>query len=201
MPAVCDVEDSRLWKGRLTTGPPNLKFIVQAVNGVGLVSVEDNRGAYFGLITGPPLPTVFAITAPPTSATVGDTITITGTLTTGGAPVAGKLVTISVGGTTQIGITDAAGHVTVQIPAVALTGNFQITAAFPGDENVQQSSTSVPLAVTKAVSNLAPLAPVGVTLSGVLAGTSQPLQRPHHRSRFEVRPTISASRGSPIPTC
>ena len=40
-----DDEDSRVWKGRLAA-PANLKYVVQAVNGVGLVSLDDNRGAF-----------------------------------------------------------------------------------------------------------------------------------------------------------
>ena len=104
-------------------------------------------------------------------------IAITGTLTSGGTPVAGKFVTITVGGTTQIGVTDSAGRVTVEVPAVAVTGAFRITASFGGDEGTQQSSTSAPLVVSKAPSSLVALPPVGATLSGVLNGVVQPLQQ------------------------
>jgi hypothetical protein len=46
LPAACGgIEDSRLWKGRLATPPATIKYFVQAVNGVGLVSRNDNFGA------------------------------------------------------------------------------------------------------------------------------------------------------------
>src|SRR5205823_4975535 len=150
---------------------------VQAVNGVGLVALEDNRGAYFGVAGAPPTPTTFALTSPPTSATFGDVISISGTLTAGGAPVVGRIVTINVGGTTQIGVTGSDGVVTITVPAVAVTGSFQITAAFAGDETFVPSSTSGSLTVAKASSSLAALAPVGATLTGSIAGNNQPLQQ------------------------
>ena len=39
--------DSQKWMGQLASPPANLKYIVQAVNGVGLVSLDDNLGAYY----------------------------------------------------------------------------------------------------------------------------------------------------------
>ena len=72
-----------------------MEFIVQAVNGVGLVSLDDNQGAYYrpgqiaaALQSGPaPLtPTSLALNAP-ASATYGAKITLSATLTTDGAPL------------------------------------------------------------------------------------------------------------------
>ena len=41
--------DSRLWKGHLAGASANVEFVVQAANGLGLVSLDDNRGAYYRL--------------------------------------------------------------------------------------------------------------------------------------------------------
>ena len=168
------IEDSRVWKGHLAGTQANLAYVVQAVSGVGLVALDDNRGAYYGVVTGPPAVTTFTLDPLPSSAAFGETLSISGTLTSGGAPVAGKFVTINVGGATQIGITDSAGRVTVQVPALAVTGSLQISAAFGGDPATAQSSISAPLIVQPAASNLAPLT-LGAALTGALGGANVPL--------------------------
>ena len=168
------VEDSRIWKGHLAATPTNLKYVVQAVSGVGLVALDDNRGAYYGVVTGPPAVTTFTLDPLPPNAAYGGTITISGTLSAGAAPVAGQYVTLDIGGTTQIGITDSAGRVSVQVPALAVTGSVQVSAAFAGDETATQSSTSAPLVVSPAPSTLSP-STLGGTLNGVLGDVSTPL--------------------------
>ena len=43
-----DATDSTLWTGTLPdVTPGQVEFLVQAVNGVGLVSLDDNQGAYY----------------------------------------------------------------------------------------------------------------------------------------------------------
>ena len=43
-----DATDSTLWTGTLSdVTPGQVEFVVQAVNGVGLVSLDDNQGAYY----------------------------------------------------------------------------------------------------------------------------------------------------------
>src|SRR5262249_37726233 len=53
----CSSEDSRLWTGRLVSAPVNLKYVVQAVSGIGLVALDDNRGAYYGIVAAAPAAT------------------------------------------------------------------------------------------------------------------------------------------------
>jgi hypothetical protein len=160
-PLVADcggVEDSRIWKGHVAGTPSNLKYVVQAVSGVGLVALDDNRGAYYGVVTGPPAITTFTLDPLPTNAAYGGAISISGTLSAGGTPIAGQYVTLNIGGTTQIGITDSAGRVTVEVPALAVTGSVQVSASYAGDTSTTQSSTSAPLVVSQAPSTLSPLA-------------------------------------------
>ena len=135
LPAACGAsEDSRLWKGRLSSPPANIKYFVQAVNGVGLVARNDNFGAYFGIASLTPTATTLALVAPPSSAIVGDSPTVTARLTyAGGAALAGKMVAVGAGGAARLGTTGSDGSVTVKMPVVADPGNYQITAAFAGD--------------------------------------------------------------------
>src|SRR5206468_1197078 len=98
-------EDSRLWMGRLAVAPADLKYVVQAVNGVGLVTVDDNRGAYYGVVSAPPAATTLELVSVPASIAFGDPVDLTAMLTSEGTPLSGKVVTITVGGVTQIGMT------------------------------------------------------------------------------------------------
>ena len=116
LPAACGTtEDSRLWKGRLSSPPANMKYFVQAANGVGLVSRNDNFGAYFGIASVTPTATTLALVSPPSSATVGDSPSVTAKLTyAGGVGMAGKLISVGVGGAARLGITGSDGSVSDQ---------------------------------------------------------------------------------------
>ena len=59
---------------------PTSSIIVQAVNGVGLVAVDDNRGAYYGVGGSTPAATTLALVSPPTAATIGDSVNFTARL-------------------------------------------------------------------------------------------------------------------------
>jgi YVTN family beta-propeller protein len=178
LPAACGTTaDSRLWSGRLASVPTNLKYVVQAASGVGLVALDDNRGAYYGLGGATPEATTPALVAPPTSATVGDSVSITTKLTFAGVPVAGKTVIVTIGGTTQLGTTGADGSVTVKLPVDVAPGSYMMTVAFAGDATFQPSSTTTTFVVAKAASSLAALAPAGATLTGTLAGKTEALQQ------------------------
>jgi YVTN family beta-propeller protein len=178
LPAACGTtEDSRLWQGRLAGMPTNLKYVVQAVSGVALVALDDNRGAYYGLGGATPAATMDALVSPPTSATVGDSVNITTKLTFGGVPVAGKTVIVTIGGTTQLGTTGADGSVTVKLPVNVAPGSYQMTVSFAGDDTYQPSSTTTTFVVAKAPSSFTALAPAGATLTGILGGKTEALQQ------------------------
>jgi uncharacterized delta-60 repeat protein len=178
LPAVCGTnEDSRWWRGRLASPPANLKFLVQAANGVGLVSRNDNLGAYFAVAQPTPTATKMALVSPPTSATAGDNIDVTARLTyAGGAAISGKTVAVSGGGVSQLGATGADGSVTVKLPVVATAGVYQIAAAFAGDETFQPSSTTSPVTFVKAAATPTPVsasvASAGVNITASLGGTT-----------------------------
>ncbi|MSZ76269.1 MAG: hypothetical protein F2667_04080, partial [Actinobacteria bacterium] len=141
-----DPLDSTLWTGTLdlasgaqqrhgaptrrasTQQPGPVRFIIQAVNGVGLVSVADNLGASFRLDSSPGLEPVQAqreqtrlvVTAPGT-VVVGDRVPVSATLTDSeGRPLPGRTVTLVLGEQTQQVVTDAAG---VAATTFAYTGS------------------------------------------------------------------------------
>ncbi len=125
-----DATDSTLWTGRLSNvAPGQVEFLAQAVNGVGLVSLDDNQGAFYrpgqippALQSNPaPLTTTQLTLAAPTSASHGSAATVSATVTAtppGGvpAPLAGATVRFSLGGTEKEAVTGANGVATVQLP-------------------------------------------------------------------------------------
>lgn len=63
----------------------------------------------------------------------GSTVTLSGTLTTNGAPLAGKTVTLTLGTASCTAVTDANGVATCQVTVPGPTGPTTTTASFAGD--------------------------------------------------------------------
>jgi hypothetical protein len=175
-PACGTTADSRLWKGRLVSAPSTLKYMVQAVSGIGLVALDDNRGNYYGIGALAPAATTVELVSPPTTAAIGDRVNVKVKLTFGGTPLAGKIVTIALGGTAQVAATATDGTVTVNMPVTTVPGSYPITVSFDGDDGFLASSATASFQVTKATAALAGLSPLGATLTGVLGGKTQALQ-------------------------
>ena len=176
LPVACGtVEDSRLWKGRLALAPADLQFVVQAANGLGLVSLDDNRGSYYRLDGAAQTATTLTLVSPPASGTFGDSPAVIAALTAsaGGAPVAGKTVTIAIGGSAAVGTTAADGRVTLNVPVTTVPGSHQLVASFGGDATHSPSSNSAPFVIAKAPSSLSAFTqPAVVTGSGTAAVVS-----------------------------
>jgi hypothetical protein len=187
-----DADDSTLWRGTLTSiaSPGDLRFLVEAVNGVGLVALDDHLGAYYGVsgaATAAPLATALALQSAPTSGTFGGAATVTALLSSGGSPLAGKTVVISVGGSTRLATTNAAGLATASVPLVSLPGATSLTAAFGGDDGYAGSGASAPFTIAKAPSSLSALPSqlavvtaggqtgIVTTLTATLGDAAQPL--------------------------
>jgi hypothetical protein len=190
LPAGCSAEDSRLWTGTLLpppASPANLQFVVQAVNGFGLVSFDDNRASYYtvgggGALTG----TTLTLVSPPTTGTFGDVRQVVADLKVGATGVGGKLVTIGIGGSTVAGTTNASGRVTLNVQLNSNPGPTQIVASFGGDTTHGPSGADAPFTIGKATSSLSPY-PAFVTqtsttstgnvttLSAQVGGKTQPL--------------------------
>jgi hypothetical protein len=158
LPAGCDTVDSTRWVGRVTDipDPQAIEFIVQAVNGVGLVSVDDNFGAYYGLgsvAAGPGQDALAAtLTLGPvaSSGEFGDSVTVSATLTAGGGAVAGRPVSLGVGGVTRLANTDGNGLASASIPLATAPGGTTVVASFAGDAEVGAASASAPFRIDPA---------------------------------------------------
>ena len=85
---VQDAADSTRWSATLplsATAPTDVRYIVQAVNGVGLVSLSTNIGRYFtpNLVGGPTQTTQLTMSAP-ASGVYGSPVNLSATLTSAG---------------------------------------------------------------------------------------------------------------------
>jgi hypothetical protein len=169
--------------GSLPPQSSGLKYVVQAVNGIGLVSLDDNLGAYYSVAafsvaggTNAPVATTLSFVSPPSGAVYGGTATVTATLGKSGGPVAGKPVTVSVGTSSQTGTTDGGGNVTVTLPSRRCPTRICLKASFSGDqEHLASSVSSDGFVVGKATSNLDTPVPLGARLTGNFAGSQQPI--------------------------
>ncbi len=182
-----DPTDSTLWTGTLPSGAvtplSNLRFIVQSVNGVGLVTLDDNNGAYYRIgasDTAPePAATHLAISSPAAngSFSYGQSITVAADLTEdGGAPVAGQPVTFAVGSQTVVDTTNASGHAQATMPLVVRPGGYTLRASFGGSLADEPSSDESPLSVTKQPTSLALSPSNAVAAPGAVGSITATLQ-------------------------
>ncbi len=165
---VQDDEESTLWHGVLTlddgTSPEALRYIVQAVNGVGLVSMDTNLGQYHSLATiesetpgpppEPPQSTLLNLAVSSSQAPYGARITVTAQLMTTGtnitpAPAAGQQIAFGLGSQRRYARTDANGLATVRMALLTSPGEYEMRAAFPGNSKFEAASTARPFAITR----------------------------------------------------
>jgi hypothetical protein len=86
----------------------------------------------------------------PTSAQVGDPVTLSATLTSShGDPLAGRSVTFAIGTTTATVTTGSDGVGSTTLTAPSAGGNYSVSASFTGDSTYLGSSDSSSLTVTK----------------------------------------------------
>ena len=146
-------EESTLWGGSLTAADPaNTRFIVQAANGLGLVTMATNLGTYYipGLDAGAGAPTALDFLAgTPTSGSYGTEVTLSAQLTSSGTPLSGEVVTFSLGPLGRVAITDANGQASVEIPVLALPGDNEVTVFHAGSVDFASTGTSAPFTISK----------------------------------------------------
>ena len=146
-------EDSTLWEGALLAGDPaNTRFVVQAVNGLGLVTMATNLGSYYipGAEFGLGEPTTLAIASgTPSSRKFGTQVSVSAALSDGTSGVSGKVVTFFLGSVGRVALTDSSGKATATLPILALPGENEIVAFYAGDAEHGPSGDSSPFTILK----------------------------------------------------
>ena len=158
-----DPEDSTLWTGVLplgATAPADVRFIVQAASGVGLVTLSTNSGAYYipgvdsnvveqpGANDPPPAPTTLVLD-PVSTGEYGDEVTFAATLTGNGGPVSGRSIAFTLGTLTRRATTGANGRASVTLALAQKPGAYTLTASFAGDLSFAESDASAPYTLVK----------------------------------------------------
>ncbi|MCP5011148.1 MAG: hypothetical protein GY942_14300, partial [Aestuariibacter sp.] len=151
-----DANDSTLWQGTLTLdGAEDIYYIVQAANGVGLVTAVTNLGAYYRItadgVPVPPVPepTELSLQSPPTSGAYSTLATVSAALSSDGDPVADQPVVFSVGAQTRVGVTDATGIATAELALLGLPGEDTLQVSFSGSDFYMPATNSSLFTITK----------------------------------------------------
>ncbi len=174
-----DAIDPAIWRGHLDLAgrdPAALRFIAQAVNGVGLVNLDTNSGAFYSLPSAPstatPNHTTLQLAAGnPTGGIFGSTAVLSATLA-GASPQAGQPVAISLGTTTYTVLTDASGEALATFPLSDAAGTYAVSASFAGDGANDPSVDTGTFKLAKAATALTlagPSAGLGGASSGITA--------------------------------
>jgi len=162
---VQDPSDSTLWSGVLALPDgqdwQDVRFIAQAVNGVGLVTMVTNFGDYFipgidpGQTAGGAQPTSLALLTPTASGPYGTPATFSAQLTETvnrsgqGAGIAGQALEFGLGSQRRQALTDDQGIATVQFPLVGLVQEDLLRVSFAGSGQYQQTSVQAPFTIVK----------------------------------------------------
>ncbi|HEU5318600.1 MAG TPA: hypothetical protein VFX49_20980, partial [Chloroflexota bacterium] len=143
--------------------PGDVRFFVQVVGGTGLVSTATNNGQFYAAVTqtatiaAPKAATALALRAPG-SAAYRSVIEVEATLTSGGAPIAGKLVVFSLG-SARVGATTGPGGVALArlpVDVFPRSAVYQVTASFAEDIGYLAAGASADLTVSAADTTLTP---------------------------------------------
>ncbi|HET8567545.1 MAG TPA: right-handed parallel beta-helix repeat-containing protein [Candidatus Limnocylindria bacterium] len=151
----------RLYRAEVPGDPLSIRFLVQAVSGNGRVAAATDNGQLYALSSiatpSPTAPVQSHLTlSAPASATYKSAITATATLTSEGAPLAGRYVTFKLGGQMRIAMTNAAGVATATLDATVTprAAPYPLTAAFPGEPGIIGDAATVEVTVTRAPTTL-----------------------------------------------
>jgi hypothetical protein len=158
---VQDAQDSTLWSASLPLGSTpseDVRFVVQAVNGVGLVTLDANSGAFFTVEppTPPPTPTLslasFVGSQPASEAPYGSGITLTAaamTTDTPPQPLVGQTVLFGLGNQRVQALTDPRGVATATMPLFESPGSYLVQATILGSPVNAPASATTLFTITK----------------------------------------------------
>ena len=142
---LAQTADSRVWEGQLAldgTPAANIRYIVQAVNAVGLVTLVDNAGAYYTPGVDPSnsghtaklQPVTLEIVAPPTSGAFGTPITLQARLTSDSGALPNQAITFTLGSQRVRASTNQQGQATATLTLLGAPGDHDLSATFAGTD-------------------------------------------------------------------
>ena len=192
-PLVQDPVDSTLWTGTIPLASDQLasdvRYIVQAVNGVGLVGLDNNLGDGYtpgvpvGVVIPPAIPTTTSLDlANPSSAVSGTTITVAATTN---AP-AGSTITFALGTASIDASTNASGRASATLPLQDAVGTYTVSASYGGDATHRASADTHSFGITKVGTALTLSAATATTVSAVLSRTAPSIPLPQQTVYFSV---------------
>src|SRR5207302_135397 len=136
---VQDRDDSTIWAATLPlagSAAGDVRYLVQAVNGVGVVGTATNMGAYYvpqprvASTSAPKTSTSLSFSAAPAGGAYRDRATFAAVLTAGGSPVSGRPVAFEFGPQRLQAMTDSNGSASVTFPLLQSPGSYVVRAAF-----------------------------------------------------------------------
>jgi len=137
----------------------------------------------------------------------GNTITVTGTLLDGLAPIAGRTLTLAFAGQTCTATTGATGVLSCLFTASQGSGVYPAVASFGGDAAYAASTDSAPVTVTlrATTATIAVPSPVAagssVTLSGTLFAGTSPVSGKSLELWLGTQNCVATTNGSGVATC
>lgn len=156
--------DSRLWEGSIPLGAgpaEDLRFVAQAVNGVGLVALSANLGAYFipnqtAPPTVPPTATSVELLSPPASGVYGERLSLQARLSSAGNPVANQPLTFQLGALQSRALTGPDGIARIQLNLLLdpSSGPQQLSARWLGSRTLAPSQASAAFVLARSPTTL-----------------------------------------------
>ncbi len=156
--------NSTLWEGVLNlNGTPsgNIRYLVQAVNGVGLVTLDTKLGAYHipdefdSGSTAQLAPTSVTLLAAGTNGAFGDTTRFTALLQgAGNTPLPSQRIVFSIGDQEVWATTDANGQASGALALRSAPAGYQLKASFPGATGLAPSFVIQPFTIDRQVTHL-----------------------------------------------
>ena len=131
---------SSRWRGTLTLpsgqSTSNVRFIVQAVNGVGLTTLSTNLGAYYTPApdevpnNDPKDPTQVTLLSPPGGGDYREQVTVRARLTRNGTALANQTLSFGIGSGRRLATTNASGEAQTVMTLLHTPGAYDLVASF-----------------------------------------------------------------------
>ena len=182
---------STLWAATLPLpagqNAADVRYIVQAANGVGIVSLDTNRGTYYtpaAETVAPESPkqdtevTITSVTPPDLGTGVTpyvyrESVSVTAQLQSGGAPLPNQVLAFSVGAERRFALTDGTGMATMSLPLLQIPRpDYRLQVSFEEtDQYLGNSADVTPFSIAQAATRIT-LAPACASIQATLTDTS-----------------------------